>query len=75
MPKEIVEQGKRFASNTGGSLSQLVTDLVESRVGETFQYTVVINKDLKQKLEKRAKKENLTVKELIPTLLSENFGN
>jgi len=75
MPKEIVEQGKRFASNTGGSLSQLVTDLVESRVGETFQYTISINKELKQKLEKEAKKEKLNIKELIPRLLSENFRN
>ena len=75
MPKEIVEQGKKYASNVGGSLSQLVTDLVENRVGETFQYSIHINKKLKQKLEKEAKKQNLNIKELIPTLLSENFGN
>tara|TARA_B110000014_G_C19662007_1_gene347962 strand:+ start:288 stop:563 length:276 start_codon:yes stop_codon:yes gene_type:complete len=75
MPKDIVDQGKRFASNTGGSLSQLVTDLVESRVGETFQYTVLIDKDLKKKLEKKASKQKITIKELIPILLSENFGN
>ena len=75
MPKEIVDQGKRYASNTGGSLSQLVTNLVESRVGETFQITVLIKKELQQKLDKRAKEKKITVKELIPILLSENFRN
>ena len=75
MPKEIVDQGKRYASNTGGSLSQLVTNLVESRVGETFQITVLIKKELQQKLDKKAKEKKITVKELIPILLSENFRN
>ena len=71
MPKETVESGKKYAADAGGSLSQLVTDLVENKVGESFQHKIILNKETQKKLEER----KLTVKELIPIILSENIGS
>tara|TARA_X000001382_G_C3129471_1_gene165872 strand:- start:213 stop:488 length:276 start_codon:yes stop_codon:yes gene_type:complete len=75
MPREIVENGKKYAANAGGSLSQLVTDLVENKVGESFQHKITLNKETQLKIEKIAEERKLNIKELIPILLSENFGN
>ena len=71
MPKETVESGKKYAADAGGSLSQLVTDLVENKVGESFQHKIILNKETQIKFEER----KLTVKELIPIILSENIGS
>ncbi len=75
MPKETVENGKKYAADAGGSLSQLVTDLVENKVGESFQHKIILNKETQIKLEEIAKERKLTVKELIPIILSENIGS
>ena len=73
MPRETVENGKKYAADAGGSLSQLVTDLVENKVGESFQHKIILDKETQLKIEKIAKERKLTVKELIPILLSEDF--
>ena len=75
MPRETVESGKKYASTAGGSLSQLVTDLVENKVGESFQHKITLNKKTQLKLKKIAEKRKLIIKELIPILLRENFGS
>ena len=75
MPRETVENGKKYAANAGGSLSQLVTNLVENKVGESFQHKIILNKETQLSLKKLAEKRQLTIKELIPILLSENFGS
>ena len=75
MPKETVENGKKYAADAGGSLSQLVTDLVENKVGESFQHKIILNKETQIKLEEIAEERKLTVKELIPVILSENIGS
>ena len=75
MPKETVESGKKYAADAGGSLRQLVTDLVENKVGESFQHKIILNKETQIKLEEIAEERKLTVKELIPIILSENIGS
>ena len=67
MPKKTVERGKKYASKTGSSLSQLVTGLVEQEVGDEVPVTVKFNTAWWEKLRAAADKCGLTLEQYIQT--------
>ena len=65
MPEKTVKRGKSFAHETGSSLSQLITGLVEKEVGEEIPVTLKFSRRGLEKMTAKAKKRNLTLGQYI----------
>ena len=70
MPTKVTEAAKVFANNKGTSLSRLVTQLLEERMGGVVQHTVEITPECQKKLAASAKSQGVLIKDLIPKLVS-----
>jgi hypothetical protein len=65
MPRDTVERGKKFASKTGSSLSQLVTNLVEKEVDDVVPVTVKFSLKGWEDMSAKAEEQNLTLGQYI----------
>lgn len=72
MPRNTVKRGKKYASETGSSLSQLVTNLVENEVGDKIPVTVRLNRIWWEKASKEADKNGMTLEQFVQNTLQDN---
>mgnify|MGYP003137992904 FL=1 len=72
MPKNTVKRGKKYASETGSSLSQLVTNLVEKEVGDEIPVTVRLNRTWWEKASKKADANGMTLEHFVQKMLQGN---
>ena len=65
MPAETVKRGKSYAYETGSSLSQLITNLVEKEVGEEIPVTLKFSRQGWEKMSAEAEERDLTLGQYI----------
>ena len=72
MPQETVERGKKYATKTGRSLSQLVTSLVEKEVGDEIPVTVKFHLVRWEKLREAAWSRGMSLENYVQTIVEQN---
>ena len=72
MPEETVKRGKRYASESGSSLSQLITSLVEKEIGDELPVTIKLKMDRWESITSTASGKGMTLEQYLQEMIAGN---